>query len=128
MGCGRVDAPCKFAHRSGCGGCDFQHINPEFQRVLKSDVIKEQFFRIAKMQVEVQVEEVSKSTHWRTRAIATTNRNGKLGFYKSRSHTVVQVDDCLICVEGMKLKEIAASQPERWANLHGASTRCSDFS
>ena len=105
----RVDAPCRFAHRSGCGGCDFQHINPAYQRSLKSDVIKEQFSRIAKMQVEVEVEEVSKPTHWRTRAIATTNRNGKLGFYKSRSHTVVQVDDCLICIEGMKLKEIAAS-------------------
>jgi tRNA/tmRNA/rRNA uracil-C5-methylase (TrmA/RlmC/RlmD family) len=76
---------------------------------LKSDVIKEQFSRIAKMQVEIEVEEVSKSTHWRTRAIATTNRNGKLGFYKSRSHTVVPVDDCLICVEGMHLKDLAAS-------------------
>ncbi|CAN1512466.1 AdoMet_MTases domain containing protein [Candidatus Nanopelagicaceae bacterium] len=105
----RVEAPCRFAHRAGCGGCDFQHIDPAYQRALKSDVIKEQFSRIAKMQIEVEVEEVSKSTHWRTRAIATTNRNGKLGFYKSRSHTVVPVSDCLICVEGMNLKDLAAS-------------------
>jgi tRNA/tmRNA/rRNA uracil-C5-methylase (TrmA/RlmC/RlmD family) len=105
----RVEAPCRYAHRAGCGGCDFQHIDPAYQRTLKADVIKEQFSRIAKMQIEIDVEEVSKSTHWRTRAIATTNRNGKLGFYKSRSHSVVPVDDCLICVEGMKLNEIAAS-------------------
>ena len=105
----RVDAPCRYAHRAGCGGCDFQHIDPAYQRTLKADVIKEQFSRIAKMQIEIDVEEVSKSTHWRTRAIATTNRNGKLGFYKSRSHSVVPVDDCLICVDGMKLNEIAAS-------------------
>ena len=105
----RVDAPCRYAHRAGCGGCDFQHIDPAYQRTLKADVIKEQFSRIAKMQIEIDVEEVSKSTHWRTRAIATTNRNGKLGFYKSRSHNVVPVDDCLICVDGMKLNEIAAS-------------------
>ena len=105
----RVDAPCRYAHRAGCGGCDFQHIDPAYQRTLKADVIKEQFSRIAKMQIEIDVEEVSKSTHWRTRAIATTNRNGKLGFYKSRSHSVVSVDDCLICVDGMKLNEIAAS-------------------
>jgi len=105
----RVDAPCQYAHRAGCGGCDFQHINPAYQRQLKADVIKEQFSRIAKMPIEVEVEEVSKSTHWRTRAIATTNRNGKLGFYKSRSHTVVPVTDCLICVETMQLKTLAAS-------------------
>jgi len=105
----RVEAPCRYAHRAGCGGCDFQHIDPAYQRTLKADVIKEQFSRIAKMQIEIDVEEVSKSTHWRTRAIATTNRNGKLGFYKSRSHSVVPVDDCLICVDGMKLNEIAAS-------------------
>jgi len=105
----RVDAPCQYAHRAGCGGCDFQHINPAYQRQLKADVIKEQFSRIAKMPIEVEVEEVSKSTHWRTRAIATTNRNGKLGFYKSRSHTVVPVTDCLICVDTMELKSLAAS-------------------
>ena len=105
----RVEAPCQYAHRAGCGGCDFQHINPAYQRQLKADVIKEQFSRIAKLPIEVEVEEVSKSTHWRTRAIATTNRNGKLGFYKSRSHTVVPVSDCLICVETMELKTLAAS-------------------
>lgn len=105
----RVVAPCEYSHRSGCGGCDFQHIDPAYQRQLKSDVIKEQFSRIAKMQVEIEVEEVSKATHWRTRAIATTNRNGKLGFYKSRSHTVVPVTDCLICVDGLGIKELANS-------------------
>lgn len=105
----RVVAPCEYSHRSGCGGCDFQHIDLVYQRHLKADVIKEQFSRIAKMPVEIEVEEVSKATHWRTRAIATTNRNGKLGFYKSRSHTVVPVSDCLICVEGLGIKDLAAS-------------------
>ena len=105
----RVVAPCEYSHRSGCGGCDFQHIDLTYQRQLKADVIKEQFSRIAKMQVEIEVEEVSKATHWRTRAIATTNRNGKLGFYKSRSHTVVPISDCLICVEGLGIKDLAAS-------------------
>ena len=105
----RVVAPCEYSHRSGCGGCDFQHIDLTYQRQLKADVIKEQFSRIAKMQIEIEVEEVSKATHWRTRAIATTNRNGKLGFYKSRSHTVVPISDCLICVEGLGIKDLAAS-------------------
>jgi len=104
----RVQAPCSFAHRNGCGGCDFQHISVDHQRILKSDVIAEQFSRIAKMDLRVEVEEVGESTHWRTRAIATTDRNGKLGFYKSRSHSIAPVTDCIICVEGMNFNEIAS--------------------
>jgi len=103
----RVPAPCSFAHRNGCGGCDFQHISVAHQRTLKSQVITEQFSRIAKMDVSVEVEEVGESTHWRTRAIATTNRNGQLGFFKSRSHSIAVVTDCLTCVEGINFSEIA---------------------
>lgn len=104
----RVDPPCKFSHRAGCGGCDFQHISPAHQRKLKSDVITEQFSRIAKMDLQVEVEEVGAPIGWRTRAIATTNRNGKLGFYKSRSHSIAPVDNCIICVDTMQFCEIAA--------------------
>ena len=104
----RVEAPCRFAHRNGCGGCDFQHISVDHQRSLKSDVISEQFSRIAKIDLRVEVEHVGESTHWRTRAIATTDRNGKLGFYKSRSHSIAPVTDCIICVEGMSFSEIAS--------------------
>ena len=104
----RVDPPCRYANRLGCGGCDFQHIAPTHQRILKSDVISEQFSRIAKKELCVEVEEVGDSLGWRTRAIATTNRNGKLGFYKSRSHSIAPVDDCIICVKGMNFSEIAA--------------------
>jgi tRNA/tmRNA/rRNA uracil-C5-methylase (TrmA/RlmC/RlmD family) len=104
----RVDPPCKFSHRAGCGGCDFQHISPAHQRKLKSDVITEQFSRIAKMDLQVEVEEVGAPIGWRTRAIATTNRNGKLGFYKSRSHSIAPVDNCIICVDTMQFSEIAA--------------------
>lgn len=104
----RVQAPCSFAHRNGCGGCDFQHISVDHQRTLKSDVIAEQFSRIAKMDLRVDVEEVGESTHWRTRALATTDRNGKLGFFKSRSHSIAPVTDCIICVESMNFSEIAS--------------------
>jgi tRNA/tmRNA/rRNA uracil-C5-methylase (TrmA/RlmC/RlmD family) len=103
----RVDAPCSFAHRNGCGGCDFQHISVAHQRSLKSDVITEQFARIAKIDLRIEVEEVDESIRWRTRAIATTDRNGKLGFYKSRSHSIAPVKDCIICVEAMNFGEVA---------------------
>ena len=103
----RVIAPCSYSHRAGCGGCDFQHISAARQRQLKSDVITEQFLRIAKMDLQVEVEEVSQPLHWRTRLIATTTSEGKLGFYGARSHTVVPVQDCIIAVENMAMPELA---------------------
>jgi len=49
----RINPPCAYAGK--CGGCDFQHLNLPYQRQLKAEVIKEQFSRIAKMNVEVTV-------------------------------------------------------------------------
>jgi len=103
----RVTAPCAFSRPDGCGGCDFQHISEEYQRTLKSQVITEQFARIAKMDITVDVEKISEATKWRTRAIATTDSDGKLGFYKSRSNTVIPVTDCLICIDEIGISELS---------------------
>jgi len=103
----RVSAPCRFAHRDGCGGCDFQHISPARQRQLKADVITEQFSRIAKMEMHVEVEEVAGPLGWRTRCSAVTTKNGALGFYQSRSHKIIPVDDCRILIPEMRYSELA---------------------
>jgi len=104
----RVTAPCKYAHRLGCGGCDFQHINIARQRELKGEVITEQFARIAKVELKVTVEEVSDPLHWRTRAILNVDSSGKAGFFGSRSHTSINIEDCLNCVPELNLAEITA--------------------
>ena len=104
----RVSAPCRYAHRQGCGGCDFQHIAPARQRVLKGDVITEQFARIAKMEISVEVEEISAPLGWRTRCAAVTTKAGALGFYQARSHSITPVDDCRILVPEMKFAELSA--------------------
>lgn len=103
----RVLPPCPYSHTAGCGGCDFQHISIIRQRQLKAEVIREQFRRIAKMEIEIEVEEVGDSLHWRTRISSATNSRGEIGFYASRSHTVVPVKDCLIAAESLKFPEIA---------------------
>jgi tRNA/tmRNA/rRNA uracil-C5-methylase (TrmA/RlmC/RlmD family) len=104
----RVSAPCRYAHRQGCGGCDFQHVAPARQRQLKGDVITEQFARIAKMEISVEVEEISAPLGWRTRCAAVTTKAGALGFYQARSHSITPVDDCRILVPEMKFAELSA--------------------
>ena len=103
----RVSPPCRYAHREGCGGCDFQHISISRQRSLKADVIAEQFSRIAKMELVVDVEEVGKPLGWRTRCTSVTTKSGALGFYQARSNRIVPVDDCRILVPEMQFAELA---------------------
>ena len=106
----RVTPPCSYAHRLGCGGCDFQHIEISAQRKLKSDVIREQFARIAKMEVDVEVEEVGPTLGWRTRATASVTKSGKLGFISARSHNVIAIENCPITAPGIGFSTHAKKQ------------------
>ena len=92
----RVKAPCRYATPHGCGGCDFQHVDLSHQRALKSQIIAEQFTRLAKMEVEVDVEEVLPTLHWRNRMEFTVSDNSKLGLFASRSSQIVEIEQCLI--------------------------------
>jgi tRNA/tmRNA/rRNA uracil-C5-methylase (TrmA/RlmC/RlmD family) len=103
----RVAPPCAFSHPGGCGGCDFQHIAIERQRELKAEVIRDQFRRIAKLEMAVIVEEIGDPLHWRTRVSSATNEVGKIGFYASRTHRVIAVDDCVIATRGIDYPELA---------------------
>ena len=92
----RVSPPCQYA--GVCGGCDFQHISYPRQLELKSEVIAEQFARIAKMEVEVSVEEVSAPLNWRTRFAASTNGRSEVGFKGQRSNEVIPISQCPILI------------------------------
>jgi len=118
----RVSPPCSYAHRLGCGGCDFQHIEISAQRKLKGDVIREQFARIAKMEVDVEVEEVGPALGWRTRATASVTKSGKIGFISARSHNVIAIENCLITAPGLEFSALAKKQWEVGAKIDLATS------
>ena len=106
----RITPPCSYAGK--CGGCDFQHLNLPYQRVLKAEVIKEQFSRIAKMDIEVVVHEVLPTTRYRTHIRGVANEAGHFGIYASRSHDIIPISDCLIAGEELHVERIATEQYE----------------
>lgn len=119
----RVDAPCRFANRNGCGGCDFQHVEISAQRKLKSDVITEQFSRIAKMDIRVEIEEVSPALGWRTQTTIGSDRKGRAGFYASRTNSIMAIDNCLVLHPAIGYQEIAGRKWEPGARIEvSAST------
>ena len=111
----RVTPPCTYA--GICGGCDFQHIDIKAQRKLKSEVITEQFSRIAKRELLIDgapivVEEISEPLQWRTRTGVNISAKGEMGYYKSRSHDVVAVSDCPVLVPELEYPEKARKRYE----------------
>lgn len=92
----RVTPPCPLAHPGGCGGCDFQHLSLAAQRRLKAEIIKEQFARLAKMDIDVVVEEVEPNLGWRSRMEFTVSAQGKLAMYESRRNNLIEISECKI--------------------------------
>ncbi|KRC58899.1 MULTISPECIES: class I SAM-dependent RNA methyltransferase [unclassified Nocardioides] len=95
----RVPAPCPYAGPGLCGGCDLQHVDLGAQRRLKADVVREQLRRVAKIDVDVEVEAVpgdQDGLRWRTRQRYVGLPDGRRGMRKHRSHEVVPVEECLL--------------------------------
>lgn len=110
----RITPQCQYFHPGGCGGCDFQHISLERQRLLKSQVITEQFQRVAKLDITVPVLEVAAGSatgiRYRTRLTLHIDGDGAAGFHKARSHEVLPIDDCVVVAEKVEIREILAQR------------------
>ena len=103
----RVEPPCTYA--GVCGGCDFQHAELAYQRELKSQVVREQLSHLGGLthvngqpleEFEVQALSASETgIRWRTRNRFARLGDIAVGMKMPRSHSVVEIDECLIAVD-----------------------------
>ncbi|RSM61156.1 RNA methyltransferase [Amycolatopsis sp. WAC 01376] len=97
----RVEPPCPLAAPGECGGCDWQHAAPGYQRELKAAVVAEQLKRLAGIERDVVVEALDGGPlDWRSRVRLVAGKDGKAGFRAHHSHRVIAIDDCPITVPG----------------------------
>ena len=129
----RVTPPCKYA--GSCGGCDFQHISLAAQLKFKRDIILEQFLRIGKIDLiadgfDLQVKQLSPEDglHWRTRMDFAVSPNGKIGFFGARSNQVIEIEDCAIADERMKVSELVGRTWKSDARVEVAVSSTSEIS
>ena len=129
----RVSPPCKYA--GSCGGCDFQHISLSAQLKFKREIILEQFLRIGKIDLiaegfDFQVTQLDPDDglHWRTRMDFAVSENGKIGFFGARSNQVIEIEDCLIADERMKVKDLVARNWKSDARVEVAVSSTSEIS
>ncbi|MCU1387236.1 MAG: putative methyltransferase [Ilumatobacteraceae bacterium] len=89
----RVEPACEAWHR-GCGGCDWQHIDPAAQLRHKTAIVREALTRTARLvdPVVVAAGSVSPWAYRTTVRLATSGAS--IGFRSRRSHDVVAIDAC----------------------------------
>jgi tRNA/tmRNA/rRNA uracil-C5-methylase (TrmA/RlmC/RlmD family) len=116
----RVEPPCPYAGPGRCGGCDWQHASAPAQRDLKASVVREQFTRLAHLDVSDLLEGVEELPGgllgWRTRNVYAVDRGGHPGLRRHRSHEIEPIDRCLIGAEHVGN---AAALGDTWAGLSG---------
>ena len=109
----RVTPECRYF--GTCGGCDLQHLAYEAQLNAKFEMVSGAL-RAARLKGEV-IEKLrpvaaGPAFKYRRRIALHVGPNGKLGFYRSGSRSVVEVDSCSVAVPEIeavlpRLKEFA---------------------
>lgn len=94
----RVDAPCPVF--SQCGGCQLQHLSYKAQLKWKEKMVRDVMKRIGKIDAPVHpVKGMDNPWYYRNKAQIPFGLNGDApiaGFYKTKSHAIVDTDRCLI--------------------------------
>jgi 23S rRNA (uracil1939-C5)-methyltransferase len=94
----RITPPCPYFGPTGCGGCQWQHIDYQSQLRFKAEVIVDQLTRIGKITDPLVHATLPDSSGWAYRNHAQFHpaSDGGLGFQTAASDEVVQIAECLI--------------------------------
>lgn len=92
----RVAPPCPALAR-GCGGCDWQHIEPAAQWGWKVDVVRDALRRTARLP-DAAVHPGAAVPPWayRTTMRFAVDADGRLALRRQRSNDTVTIDDCAV--------------------------------
>jgi 23S rRNA (uracil1939-C5)-methyltransferase len=90
----RVEPPCSYFGE--CGGCVFQHIDYQYQKIIKREILEDDLKRIGGYEAEVQ--EIIESPPWqnRVRARMKAQEDGKIGFIRKGTNKVIPINHCLL--------------------------------
>jgi len=87
-----------------CGGCDFDHVDYEFELELKTRILLEDLSRIAKLDFPgLDSVDASREYGYRNHAQFKVDASGRVGFFAKKSHEVVPVpaQGCLLLHEAI---------------------------
>jgi 23S rRNA (uracil1939-C5)-methyltransferase len=97
----RIEPRCP--HFSHCGGCHYQHIPYQAQLKAKTDILRDQLQRIAKIDDPPIQPMIPSSDPWyyRNHIQFHPMPDGKLGFQAPRSHKIIPIYECHLPEDGI---------------------------
>lgn len=91
----RREPDCPYYGR--CGGCDFRHMSYAEELWAKRSRVQDALRRIGGSDVAVEdILGAEEPLHYRNKSQYPISPGGEVGFYRARSHQVVNVEHCLI--------------------------------
>ena len=91
----RVEPDCPYYGR--CGGCDFRHMDREEELEAKRQRVQDALTRLGGSSVAVEeVLGAAEPLHYRNKSQYPVSADGRVGFYRARTHQVTNLDACLI--------------------------------
>lgn len=92
---GRIVPDCP--HFGTCGGCQLRHMTYETELAFKRQKVSDALRRIGGLDAEVPpVLGAADRSHYRNKAQFPVGPGPRVGFYRERSHQVVDVDNCAL--------------------------------
>ena len=91
----RITPDCPYFPR--CGGCTYRHIRYEEELRLKKQRVQDNLSRIGGS--DVTVEEIlgaQDTLRYRNKAQYPVSKDGAVGFYRARTHEVIECEHCLL--------------------------------
>ena len=91
----RVESDCPYFPR--CGGCTYRHMSYEEELRLKKQRVQDNLSRIGGS--DVTVEEIlgaQDTLRYRNKAQYPVSKDGAVGFYRARTHEVIECEHCLL--------------------------------
>lgn len=91
----RVEPDCPYF--GVCGGCQLRHMDYETELAFKADKITQALERIGGVSVDgLAVHGDQQPRGYRNKVQFPVGKGGEIGFYRQRSHQVVEVERCLL--------------------------------
>ena len=93
--CTRVTPDCPYFPR--CGGCTYRHMSYEEELRLKRLRVQDNLARIGGSGVTVEeILGAADTLRYRNKAQYPVSKDGKVGFYRARTHEVIECEQCLL--------------------------------
>ena len=91
----RITPDCPYFPR--CGGCTYRHIRYEEELRLKKQRVQDNLSRIGGSDVTVEEILGARDTlRYRNKAQYPVSKDGAVGFYRARTHEVIECEHCLL--------------------------------